>query len=108
MSNLHIIFVGNDMALQLDDVRDQDGAVRSDAVVVATLTDQAGAEITGQTWPLTLAFVPDTGNNYRGILSKDLNITPRDKLVGIVTAVVGGRTGEWTQDITVSIRRFAK
>ncbi len=49
--------------------------VRSGTTVTATLVDEDGTTVTGQTFPLTLSYVAASNGNYRGVLEDDLNLT---------------------------------
>jgi hypothetical protein len=58
-----------DVVLELVDLTDQlTGAPITTAAVTARLTDEAGADLGGATWPITLAHVGATPGTYRGLI----------------------------------------
>jgi len=73
------------------------------ATVTATVKDQAGTEVAGQTWPLTMTH--DTGGTYRGTLEFDLDIhVGRTYFVEITATGSGGEKGFWREPATVANR----
>lgn len=69
MSHAVIIRRDSDVVLELQALTDAvTGAAITTATVTARLTDEAGADIGGATWPITLAHVGATPGTYRGLI----------------------------------------
>lgn len=93
----------NRLDVQLDD---GDGVFLNSAAVTVRLIDTATeAEITGQTWPYTLAYVAASDGEYLGTLSKDVVVTKGQRLTLQVTAVSGGVQGYWDVPVLVRVRQ---
>lgn len=91
MSNVKVVFVGNDAILEVADLRNKaTGANLNAATVTATLADLNGTELQGQSWPLTLAYVSNSKGVYRATLSYALQIAPRDRFNTTITVNAGG------------------
>lgn len=73
----------------------EDVAVVNDAVVTARLLDAVGAEISGQSWPLTLTYEFGSSGNYSAVVSPAINVAVGDLLTAEVTAISGADTGFW-------------
>lgn len=98
-----ILLIGNTMALELSDGQG-DGlrnrltnAWVTDAVVTATLKTTGGAEVDGQSWPLTLAYVEGSKGVYRGTLLHSLSVVDKQALVCVLDAVSGAY--RWHEEI---------
>ena len=90
------LYIGNTMVLELSDDDGALGLVDSltglpinDATVTATLKDAAGANIAGQTWPLTLAYVAASSGIYRGTLAPTLAVSDKQALTCVVDVTAG-------------------
>lgn len=61
------------------------------AVVQVTVYDNAGRPVSGQTWPLTLSYIPASNGNYAGNLDYDLAIGERSgyTLQAVIEATPG-------------------
>jgi hypothetical protein len=74
----------------------------TDATVTATLTDNDGAPIGGQTWPLPLAYVGASASDYRGLIRHDVVVAPKQKLkLEIDAAIPGDVHRHWSLDVAV-------
>lgn len=79
-----------------------DGSYVNTATVQATLYDQDEVEITGQTWPLSMAYVAASNGTYRGTILDTINVSPGDLVRCVVTATDGAdRKRTWTADYYV-------
>lgn len=70
----------------------------ADADVTVTVKDADGANVAGQTWPLTLASIDGTDpeGNYRGVLKDTLQLTAGTLYVAHVDVDAGAdRIGHW-------------
>jgi hypothetical protein len=59
------------------------------ATVAVTLKDAAGVEVTGETWPFTLAYVTGTKGRYRAILTDALVLVAGQIYTATITVVSG-------------------
>ena len=68
-----IFYHGNDAVLEVSNLQNAVSlAYINDANVTATLYNSSEVAITGQAFPLTLAYIVASNGTYRGTLSKDL------------------------------------
>jgi hypothetical protein len=90
MSNVSILFVGNDTVLE---VRELKGEVVGDflnaATVTATLVDAAGAQVAGETWPKTLTYVTGSDGIYRATLPYTLSLTAGGRYTANISVNAG-------------------
>lgn len=99
MQTLHL---NNDNVIELTGVTNGlDDSTVNTATVAVTLLDASEQALTGQAWPVTLAYVPNTAGTYRGLLSRDLALTCNQTVVAHVTAEAGGMRGDWTTPLHV-------
>ena len=66
-----------------------------DATVIATLVDEDGAEVVGQSWPLTLSYVASSDGIYRGTLEDALNLTEDLEYTAQITASGGSNLARY-------------
>ena len=70
-----LIRIENDNLLTVDGVQDSsDGSFLNAATVIATLKDEEGVDVTGQTFPLTLTYVTASDGKYTGTLEDTLDL----------------------------------
>lgn len=107
MSNVHILYVGNDTALEVGDLRDElTGEALNSASVAVTLKDAAGANVTGGTWPLAMVYVTDSDGVYRCTLGHALSLTAGQKYTAVITANAGtGLYATWNEECVARLRR---
>jgi len=101
-----VIFIDNDNLIELIGLKDIAlDAFVNDATVQITLTDTAGDEVAGQSWPVTLNYVAASDGNYRATLEDGLVLTPGRKYTAVVTADAGSDLlGKWTVKPVAKIR----
>lgn len=63
---------GNSPVLQVIVRNALTGAYINDATVNATIRDATGAEVAGQSWPMSLTYVPSSSGVYRAMLSSGI------------------------------------
>lgn len=96
MSATEILLVGSSNVVQLTGLRDAlSGAYQNAATVTLTLKDAAGVEVTGETWPFTLAYIASSNGIYRGTLAAGIGIVAGRTYYGHITATQGGSTRFW-------------
>jgi hypothetical protein len=63
----------------------------NDAAITATVKDSNDAEVSGQSWPLALAYETGSDGNYSGIISADANLSAGDEVTVNVTGAAGAK-----------------
>lgn len=106
MSNLTLLYIGNDMVLEVDSLReDLAGAVLNDATVSVVLTDSAGVQAAGSSWPQTLAYVDASDGLYRTLLPYTLTLVAGRRYTATVSALSSdGIRATWVVDCVAAAR----
>jgi hypothetical protein len=105
MSNIALLYVGNDSVLAIDLRNDLTGADINDATVTVRLRDSMGTDVDGETWPKNLAYVAGSGGIYRVTLPYSLEITPGGRYFAVIVADAGaGLRAEWTVECVGRMR----
>jgi hypothetical protein len=91
------VFVANTNMLELLGLRSEiEDEYIDDAAVSVTIKTKAGVEVSGVTWPLTMAYVAASDGDYRTILSEDLAFVAKADYIAYIEADGGaGRVGHW-------------
>lgn len=91
MAEVETYFIDNNNLIKLTGLRDAANALYlNGASVSVTMLDAAtDAEITGQTWPLTMDYVASSSGTYQATLDYDLVVSPGQSLVAKVVANAG-------------------
>lgn len=100
MSNVTVLFTGNDTVVEVKGLKGEvTGLPMNAATVTATLVDETGTQVTGQSWPVSLSYVTGSDGNYRATLSHLLAITAGGKYTLNITADGGaGLLASWGID----------
>lgn len=101
-----VIYNDNDNVIELAGVRNGTTGDYLDAAAVAvTLTDSAGAEVSGETWPLSMAYVAGSNGRYRATLADTLSLTAGQRYTATITADGGaGLFGKFVMDLVCQSR----
>ena len=101
------LYVGNDMVLEVEGLTDEaSGEVVNDADVTATLYTLAGAEVTGQAWPIALPYMTNTSGIYRATMADTLALVANQRYrARIITDGGPGRRGQWDIDVLAKTRK---
>lgn len=98
LSNDHLLEVRGLKNIAADEYID-------DATVTVTLVDEEGAEVSGQSWPLTLSHVAGSDGIYRGTLTDSLSLTVDLEYTAQITASGGSNlAGYWEIPLRAAIR----
>jgi predicted secreted protein len=102
-----ILFRDNDMVLEVDELRDRvAGTFQNAAAVAVTLKDSASMNVTGATWPLSLAYVPSSNGLYRVTLPNGLSLVQDATYTAHLTANAGlGLVATWEIPCVCRLRR---
>jgi len=103
MSNLYL---SNDNLLSVENLKNAaTGVYVNDATVTATLKNSNGVNVTGQSWPLTLAFVSSSNGVYRGTLEDGLSLAEGEVYTAEITADAGSdQIASWSIKLTANKR----
>lgn len=99
------IFVGNTNLIELTGLSDPltDTPI-IDATVTVTIKDREGEDVEGQTWPLSLAYVPDSDGDYRATIGPQVDLAAGDLYVIEIVAVATQGTLAFTDRIRARTR----
>ena len=101
-----VYYYSNDNTLEVRNLQKAGtGSGVSDATVTATVVkEQTYAEVSGQTWPVTLSYVA-ASTLYRGTLKDDMITVPEEKMIAQITADGGTNLkGYWEFPLIVKTR----
>ncbi|QKC83272.1 hypothetical protein [Mesorhizobium sp. NZP2077] len=102
-----LVYVDNTNLIEVVGLKSAvEGGFVNDADVSVTVKDASGTNVTGQTWPATLAYVASSDGVYRGILEDDLALVDGAQYVAVIDADAGAnRIGHWEFAFTPKTRR---
>jgi len=85
------LYMNSDNILELKGLQDAtDLTVYENAATVqVTIQDQSGAEVAGETWPVTMTYVPSSNGIYRANISRTVALSENNVYKGILTADAG-------------------
>ena len=108
METAQFYYYRNDMLLELTGLADEStGAYINNATIEATVKDAAGANVSGQTWPLTLSYVTSSNGVYRGVLDAALVVAVGDRIT-VEVDIDGGSGREAFFQIPATVRQRGK
>lgn len=104
------VYIGNDNLLTVDALTNAaTGAYVNNATVTATLKDADGTNVSGQTWPLSLAYVSGSNGKYQGVLEDGLDLTEDNRATTHTCVIdidaVGDQVGHFEIPMTATVRR---
>jgi len=107
MSTTHLIYEGNDMTIELRGLEHEvTGDYIDNATVAVTLKDSDGAEVAGESWPLTMSYVADSNGKYRATLVDTLTLVDRARYTATITADAGaGMRAKWVENLACQLRK---
>lgn len=101
------IYQQNDNLIEVLSLQDEaTDAYLNTATVSVTLKDSAGANIPGEMWPLTLAYVASSNGTYRATLKSTLTLPAAGQSVVAEVSANGGsgKKGFWKMTVGVKER----
>lgn len=92
-----VLYDNNDTVVEIRGLEnDITGENVNDATVTCTLYDSESVVVTGQSWPLTLAYVASSAGVYRATLPYGIGIVPASRYTLQVDVNAGaGLRGQW-------------
>ena len=102
---MDVIYIDTDNVLEIEELTNGlTGAAITDATVSVTLLDSDGAEIAGESWPVTMSYIVGTTAAYRATLTDSLTLTDRQEVTAHIVADAGdGLHREWQKPFTAVI-----
>jgi hypothetical protein len=106
MAEVVTAFVANTNILELLGLKsDVEDVFINDATVTARIRDKNGDDVSGQSWPVAMAYVAASDGNYRGTLSDEIALVNKQKYKAIIDADAGpDRIGHWEFPFTAITR----
>tara|TARA_R110002167_G_scaffold85605_1_gene232073 strand:+ start:1104 stop:1421 length:318 start_codon:yes stop_codon:yes gene_type:complete len=100
------LYINNDNLLSVENLKNAATDVFiNDATVTAILKNSAGGNVTGQSWPLTLAFVSSSNGDYKGTLEDGLVLTEGTTYTAEINADAGNdQIANWSVSFTAKKR----
>lgn len=90
MSNVNILFTGNDTVLEVKGLKNEvTGDFLNAASVTATMVDAEGDQVAGDVWPKSLVYVTGSDGTYRATLPYTMNLVAGGRYVAQIS-VNGG------------------
>ena len=107
MSEVSVIFYGNDMVLELTDLTNEVTGVNANAATVTvSLTDANGIAVTGDTFPKVMTYVTGSNGVYRTGLLDTLSLIRGARYIAKISADAGaGLQGYWEKDLICKVRK---
>jgi hypothetical protein len=106
MSNIAILYVGNDSVLEVAALKNElTGADLNAAAVTVQLKDSTGVDVAGETWPKNMAYVAGSKGIYRATLPYTLALAAGGRYVATIVADAGaGLRAEWFVECQARMR----
>jgi len=103
---MQIIYHDTDMVIEIEGLYD---LVNEDyinnAVVTVTLTDENFTPLSGESWPITMAYITSSDGNYRAVLDADIDTALIEDGYALISIDAGaGRTSEVREPVTFVTR----
>lgn len=102
------LYVGNDNLIEVTELKNEaEDTYINNATVTVTLIDPALSpqQVSGESWPLSLAYVSGSNGNYRATLVDTLSLSRSTKYIAQVSADGGtGLKGYWEVEAVAIIR----
>ncbi len=102
-----IIYLSNDNLLSIEGLMNSSsGSYMNDATVTATLKDSGGTNVSGQTFPVSLAYITATNGNYQATLENTLTMVEGNIYTATISATSssGGLSAQWDLQLTATKR----
>lgn len=93
-----IYYLNNSHLVELDGLRNAaDDSYVNDATVAVSIKDAAGVNLSGETWPVVLAYVAASDGKYQANVASALSISKGDIVTLYFTATAAGMDAEWQE-----------
>lgn len=99
------VWAGNTSVLELSGLKfTVTQAYANTATATVTLTNAAGTNVPGATWPMPLAYVAASNGVYRGNIPAGVALVPGKIFAYVVSATQDGATARWEGKLLVEKR----
>jgi len=101
------LFIGNDNVLTVVGLQNSvDDSYLNSSTVTVTLVDSDGTELTGETWPVSVAYVAASNGNYQATLADTITgLSADDAITAKITSDAGpGLKGYWEIPVIATTR----
>lgn len=101
-----VLYYQNDNLITVDELKDTaTGAYLNTATVTLTaIQDAAGATVSGETFPKTLAYVASSNGKYQAVVDKLLAVSPGRAYTAVIDVVSASLDGHWELPLACSVR----
>ena len=108
MSCTLTLYAGNSNVIEVQGLQNSvDSTYQNAATVRVTLTDLNGTQLTGETWPKTLAYVSASNGSYRATLSHEVDMEIGQRYLYDITAEQSGSVARWRGEVKAVCRPVA-
>lgn len=91
-----IVYIATDNVIKVSGLRDAISDVyQNSAAVSVTMYDSADVEVAGETWPLSLTYVPASNGDYIATLVDTLVLSEGDYTIEVVANAGAGLNRTW-------------
>ena len=102
----YTLLLANTNLLEVDGLTNEvTGEFINNASISATLTNMSGVQVSGQTWPVNLTYIPNSKGSYRCVLQHTLNAAHDQPCKLHISATGNGLVANLTVIVTAKIRR---
>lgn len=100
-----VYYANNSHLVELDGLKNAaDNSYVNDATVAVSIKDDAGNNVTGETWPVALSYVAGSNGKYQANIAATLGISVGDIVTLFFTATAVGLDAEWQENREVRTR----
>ncbi len=101
-----IVYKDNDNLVELDALKNAaTGAYLNTATVTLTaIRDAAGATVSGETFPKTMAYVAASDGKYQAVVDKAIAIVAGQAYTAIIDVAASGLDGHWELPLVCQAR----
>lgn len=99
-------YIDNDNFVEISNLQDGiSAALINSATVTLTIQDSDGNNVSGISWPLTMAFVSGSDGIYRVVVDKAIGVVEGSSYRARITVVSGSLDGLWVIELAAQVRR---
>lgn len=104
---MNVLLIANDQTVDVIGLQDRvTGSYLNEKLVEVTIFDKTGTEVSGQTWPTVLEYVPASDGDYRGNLSDEMVLLRgKQYFVNIDVDAGGGLKANWRWAVDAQYRK---
>lgn len=104
---MEVIYYQNDNIVRLNSLYDNltSSYVNDATVQLLRIVDSDGAALTGQNWPVSMAYVAGSDGNYAGAVSNGLSVSPKKKYKAVIDVTAGTTKAKFEPTLLCKRRR---